>query len=652
MVDKVEVELTADERKAVRAIGKVIKKVDKLGDEAVKSSKKMDGSLSIFAGNLAAIAGSAVFNRIVGGLGAIVDASKELGVIRTQFEVITGSTAAAQRQLEDLQAFAASTPFQLPGLATATRQLLSFGVEQSKIIPTLRQIGDIAAGTGSAIDDLTIPYGRLISTQKLTLIELDKFADRGVNLYKKLSDQTGISLKIIRDEISKGRVPFEEFTTALNSLTDEGGTFFGGMEKRSKTLSGVISTLDDDLFNLKAQLGDLFSPALISGAGIFSDAIKAVSQDIKVLNSIATGESIEKLDDKLARVTENLKRNQSAIDNINSGTEEGFLARIILGGKEDRLAQLEKTRGELERVRLEMKAQDEEQAKGGAAAGNVAEDPRVIQEKLVQEEIGRLKEEKKLVEEEGKIRQKDLDMEATEEDFQRLHEIEQRKVELRFAAEEDKANLIRDAREKQLKLEQIGAKKEVEIEKQKNKAILEDKKRRTENEKQLQALSLAATSNFIQTGINLTKQGSAANRLLQSGAALVNTYGAATKALNQPPGPPATLPLVASTVALGLSQVAKINNVSFANGGVIGGFQGATFGPDDRLAEVRTGEMMLNAPQQKELFDTIAGGGSTSKIDKLAEQIGELSSRPVIVQIDGREIARSVRDQRQQGFAI
>ena len=235
-----------------------------------KAGKEAGRSFSIgFASAIKVGVALVAFRAVSSALGAIkretlasVDAAKNLEVFRTQFATILGSTKAAQKQLSDLQKFAATTPFQLPGLATATRQLLSFGVEQEKIIPTLRTIGELAAGTGTAIEDLTIPYGRLISTQKLTLIELDKFADRGVNLYGRLSEQTGISLKTIRDDISKGKVDFKEFTRALSDLTSEGGTFFGATVAQSKTLSGLFSTLNDNIFNLRAAVGSTLEPIL------------------------------------------------------------------------------------------------------------------------------------------------------------------------------------------------------------------------------------------------------------------------------------------------------------------------------------------------------------------------------------------------------
>lgn len=253
----------------------IVARLDKLESKIDKqASKKGREAGSIFGNSFSSAVGTFVgiglfkaVNASIAGIknqiSGVVSAATRLETIETQFKTILGSTRAAQKQLKDLQNFAATTPFQLDGLSDATRQLLSFGVAQEDIIPTLKQVGDLAAGVGTSIDQLTIPYGRLISTQKLTLIELDKFADRGINLYGKLSEQTGISLKSIRDDISKGRVPFEEFTKALSDLTSKGGTFFGATQAQSKTLAGTISTLKDNFFNLQATLGETFRPVLV-----------------------------------------------------------------------------------------------------------------------------------------------------------------------------------------------------------------------------------------------------------------------------------------------------------------------------------------------------------------------------------------------------
>ena len=57
-----------------------------------------------------------------------------------------------------------------------------------------------------------------------------------------------------------------------------------------------------------------------------------------------------------------------------------------------------------------------------------------------------------------------------------------------------------------------------------------------------------------------------------------------------------------------IAQIAAMNSQSFATGGVVGGFQGATQGPDNTVANVRRGEMVLTATQQRNMFNAIDSG--------------------------------------------
>ena len=77
---------------------------------------------------------------------------------------------------------------------------------------------------------------------------------------------------------------------------------------------------------------------------------------------------------------------------------------------------------------------------------------------------------------------------------------------------------------------------------------------------------------------------------------------------------PANLAALASTLAAVIAAIAQAKALAkgFETGGVIGGFQGATMGRDNTVASVRTGEMVLNANQQKTLFEIANGGAATS----------------------------------------
>lgn len=145
----------------------------------------------------------------------------------------------------------------------------------------------------------------------------------------------------------------------------------------------------------------------------------------------------------------------------------------------------------------------------------------------------------------------------------------------------------------------------------------------------------------------LAKDGSKEQFLIQKAAALAEIAIAHGKAMALIPAQTAAIPYpenlaaaaqmaayVQIQTALGAATVAATAIKGFAGGGVVG----ATSGSDNRLATVRDGEMILNASQQKTLFDAINSGG--------------FGGGDVVVQIDGREIARATRNQIRGGFIL
>lgn len=66
---------------------------------------------------------------------------------------------------------------------------------------------------------------------------------------------------------------------------------------------------------------------------------------------------------------------------------------------------------------------------------------------------------------------------------------------------------------------------------------------------------------------------------------------------------------------------------SFATGGVVGGFQGASMGGDNTYIHARTGEMILNAAQQKAMWNTLNGGGQGGGVNMNVKVINNASNK-------------------------
>lgn len=110
-------------------------------------------------------------------------------------------------------------------------------------------------------------------------------------------------------------------------------------------------------------------------------------------------------------------------------------------------------------------------------------------------------------------------------------------------------------------------------------------------------------------------------------------------------GFPAAIPAMATMMAAILAAIAQAKALvaeAHEHGGVIGGkFTGATRGSDNVLMTGRRGELVLNADQQKRLYDIANGGASTNLTAELAEAFRSMPA-PVLVYSEFQKFSNRV----------
>ena len=187
-----------------------------------------------------------VSTAMTGLIGFGVKYNAEIEQLQTSFEVMTGSADKAKDIIAELQKIGAETPFEVKDLAKATNLLMSFGFGAEDAIDSMLMLGDIAQGSSEKLDTISKAYGRMVSSQKVTLEDMNMMIDSGFNPLQIIVENTGESMKSLYDRISKGTMSVEEITEAMKQATSAGGKYFQSMEKQSKTLNGQISTLKDN----------------------------------------------------------------------------------------------------------------------------------------------------------------------------------------------------------------------------------------------------------------------------------------------------------------------------------------------------------------------------------------------------------------------
>jgi len=175
-------------------------------------------------------------------------ATAELEKLQISFTTFLGSSDRAKEVLKSLENFAISTPFETEQVTRAGRALLALGTPVSELEKTLRQLGDISAGTGKDFNELTLIFAKARTAGVIQGDELRQLAEAGVPIYGKLAQVLKIAEGDVKKFGEQGKISFLDLQEAFRLLTTEGekGSFFGLTNALSQSLTGRLATLSDE----------------------------------------------------------------------------------------------------------------------------------------------------------------------------------------------------------------------------------------------------------------------------------------------------------------------------------------------------------------------------------------------------------------------
>jgi tape measure domain-containing protein len=227
---------------------------DKASPTLDKVGKKVEG-LSTKAVAFGSFLGNAMTGGVVA-LGKMGIAAAKMGIstaasleqAQVGFTTLLGSGKKAEKFLADLSQFAASTPFELPGLIDSSRLLLGVGVAAQDVIPMLTAFGDAAGAVGvgqDAFQRIMLATSQAVSAGRFQVGDLNQIVTNGIPAWKLLSEATHKTVPQLRDMASKGKLLAKDVLPALQKQMEK--DYGGAMARQSKTLVGVWSTLMDTL---------------------------------------------------------------------------------------------------------------------------------------------------------------------------------------------------------------------------------------------------------------------------------------------------------------------------------------------------------------------------------------------------------------------
>lgn len=276
-------EVTADNNDFLRKMQGVRSAVASASSGVEKESERMDAAFRRLAASVGAIFTAQQAARIIEN---IVRVRGEFQQLEVAFTTMLRSGEKADKLMAEAVDFAAHTPFDLQGVADGIRQLLAYGTAAEDAIKEVEMLGNVAAGLSVPLNDMIYLYGTLRSQGRAYTVDIRQFAGRGVPIYEELSKVLGVTVAQVNKFISDGKVGFAEVEQAFKNMTSEGGMFYNLMQEQSKTITGQISNLKDNIdmmFNEMGQNAEGFISDVISGASYLVEHYKDV---LRVLGSL------------------------------------------------------------------------------------------------------------------------------------------------------------------------------------------------------------------------------------------------------------------------------------------------------------------------------------------------------------------------------
>lgn len=248
--------------------------------QVVQGIGQVQNSMASLGRSMASLAGGLSVGATVGQL---VKVQREFDVLNSSLVTVTGSSAAAEREMQWIKAFAATTPYGLNEVTGAFVKMKALGLDPSQ--KALTSYGNTASAMGKDLNQM------IEAVADAATGEFERLKEFGIKA-RKQGDDVALTFRGVTTKIGNNAA---EITAYLQQLGNN--DFAGAMSRRAATLDGAISNLGDswdELFRTvnEAGVGDLMATSVRGAAeamGGLSAMIRENRTEIEVLTGAIAG---------------------------------------------------------------------------------------------------------------------------------------------------------------------------------------------------------------------------------------------------------------------------------------------------------------------------------------------------------------------------
>lgn len=222
-----------------------------------------------------------------------IEARGKIEALEVSFSTLLRSTEKANQLVSQLKDYGNVTPYDTEGLSKAAQTMLSFGISYEKVMPTLKQLGDVAMGSQDKLSRLTLAFSQMSAAGRVTKEDLNQMVDAGFNPLQVISQQTGESIGTLFDKVSKGQVSVQQIANAFADATKEGGQFHDMALNMSDTVEGKMSTMQDAIDGAYQSIGKFIEPVVKSGIDLLTNGVEALTKEIDDFSKVSKSSANE-----------------------------------------------------------------------------------------------------------------------------------------------------------------------------------------------------------------------------------------------------------------------------------------------------------------------------------------------------------------------
>ncbi len=277
-------------REAQKAMANVVDQMENGGKQVTSEMDSMaNGIESTFKRIAQAAGGVFAVSKAKEMISEIIDVRKEFQSLELSFATLTGDAAKGKKLFADITQFATTTPMLEKDLAKGAQTLLGFNIEAEKVMPILKQIGDISMGDSQKFESLTLAFAQASSTGKLMGQDLLQMINAGFNPLVEISRTTGKSISELKDEMSAGKISVEMLQNAFKTATEEGGKFHGMLNGMANGMQGAFSNLEGAIQKLFNDLGQEIEGPIVEGANLATVSLNGLAANLDTVGAILEG---------------------------------------------------------------------------------------------------------------------------------------------------------------------------------------------------------------------------------------------------------------------------------------------------------------------------------------------------------------------------